>query len=104
MGSGTVTRAQGRDIFEINGEPAGDVFLQWTGLSMPISPMALSQFALAFSDSHRLVDVIGFGTYRELQCFASTADELGRTEVQLVCIKPTDVIAAIKEVTQNVKD
>lgn len=101
--TGIITRASGRDILEIDGDLAADVFLQrWTGLSLSCGPQDFAQYSLAFDG--RLVDIKGIGDNGELQCFASTADELGRCSVQLVHIKPSDVIGAIREVARKAKE
>merc|ERR1712183_666719 len=92
---GNVTNAHGRNIIQINGRKAGDVFLEWTQLSLPLKAKEMAQYALAFDN--RLVDIRGIGTNGELECFASHAADLGFCEAALVCVKPGDVIGAIKE-------
>merc|ERR1712151_829766 len=102
MHSGIISIAHGRELVEIDGHPAADIFLQkWTGLSLSCGPKDLAQYALAFDG--RLVDIKGIGDKGELQCFASTTDELGSI-VQLVFIKPSDVIGAIREVARKAKE
>jgi len=98
---GMVTNASGRDIFQIDGKNAADVFLEWTQLSLPLKPKEVAQFALAFDD--RLVDVKGIGDKGELQVFASHAADRGLCEAALVSVKPGDVIGAIKEVAAAAK-
>merc|ERR1711941_227408 len=57
--------------------------------------------ALAFDGC--LVDFKGTGQFGELQCFASLASDLGSHSVQLVHIKPSAVIGAIREVARTAR-
>merc|ERR1712146_491046 len=100
--TGMITRAEGRDIFEIDGRAAGHVLLDWTVLSQPFAPKDFSQYAFAFGD--RLVDFKGIGDVGQLQCFASTASDFGHCPVHLVHLKPSGVISAVKEVVRKAKE
>lgn len=100
--TGMITKAEGRDIFEIDGRAAGDVLLHWTGLSLPWVGKEFCQYAFAFED--RLVDFKGIGDVGQLQCFAATASEFGHCAVQLVHLKPSGVIGAIREVARKAKE
>lgn len=89
-------------IHEIDNKRAGDVFLEWTGLSLPWSPKDVSAYALAFDE--RLVDFKGMGDDGELICFASTAADFGCHEAKLVHVKPSGVVAAVQQVARRAKD
>lgn len=100
--SGMITNAQGRDILEIDGCLASNIFLDWTGLSLPLKTKELAQYSLAFND--RLVDVMGISKDGVLNCYASTAADLGHCQVSILSIKPSDVIGAIKQVARAAKE
>lgn len=97
-----ITNAQGRDILEIDGCLASNIFLDWTGLSLPLKTKELAQYSLAFND--RLVDVMGISKDGVLNCYASTAADLGHCQVSILSIKPSDVIGAIKQVARAAKE
>eukprot|EP00929_Paragymnodinium_shiwhaense_P006749 TRINITY_DN11070_c0_g1_i1.p1 TRINITY_DN11070_c0_g1~~TRINITY_DN11070_c0_g1_i1.p1 ORF type:complete len:747 (+),score=154.32 TRINITY_DN11070_c0_g1_i1:137-2377(+) len=98
---GEITKAENRTIYEINGRPAGELLMEWTGTEGPWESGFLSQYALSFGD--RLVDFKGIGENGELNCFASTAADLGRCSAELVHVKPSAITAAIKEVFRKAK-
>jgi hypothetical protein len=100
--TGMVTSAEDRQIFQIDGRPAADVLLEWTGLSLPCAATTFAEYALAFEE--KLVDIKGIGEEGQLHCFASTASELGSTPVHLVHIKASSALGEIRELARNAKN
>eukprot|EP00931_Biecheleriopsis_adriatica_P047340 TRINITY_DN27287_c0_g1_i1.p1 TRINITY_DN27287_c0_g1~~TRINITY_DN27287_c0_g1_i1.p1 ORF type:complete len:760 (-),score=94.32 TRINITY_DN27287_c0_g1_i1:161-2392(-) len=103
--TGVITRAEGRNIYEIDHRLAGDVLQEWIGLSLPCPHKQLAQYSLAFEDEHvhRFVHFKGVGEQGELQCYASTASDLGYSSARLVRIKPSSLLGAIREVARQAK-
>lgn len=103
--TGLITKAEGRQIYEIDGRLAADVLVEWTGISFPCSHADLAQYALAFDDdrSGRLVQVRGVGDQHELICCASTASDFGCSSAKLVSMKRAALTASISEVVRNAR-
>lgn len=101
--TGVITSARDRDIIEIDGRPATDVLLEWTGLSLPIKSGELAPWSLSFGD--RLVHFEGMNPSGRVECFSSMPEFLGAgAKAELVHIKPSTITGALRELARASKE